>query len=203
MYSCEGNKYVSLIILSHDFRVKKEPCKILMEVKLYDKMSFDLRLTILKLCIILIYSVLTWSTDFRVKDLRRSLLFLLSSQTLENPNDIFAEKEGNLVPSSLLFEFFPNEFCRKYRKYELYYCVWTCYLVWKTSACYLFTRKTQATESIFKMTPIHDSVIYQIPWFCWIQWKAPIDLRKTPLLLTWEETKYWSKGGHNDMKHKD
>ena len=34
--------------------------------------------------------------------------------------------------------------------------------------CYHGTSKTQVTKQIFKFSPIHASVIYQIPWIHWI-----------------------------------
>ena len=40
----------------------------------------------------------------------------------------------------------------------------TCYLLCKRPRCYLSTSKTQVAEIIFKLSPIHASVIYQIPW---------------------------------------
>ena len=37
-------------------------------------------------------------------------------------------------------------------------------------------------DRIFKFTLIHTSVIYQIPWICWIQWiSVQFKLQKTPL----------------------
>ena len=55
--------------------------------------------------------------------------------------------------------------------------VWKCNLLCKRPRCYHSTRKTdvsasktQVREGIFKLTPLHVSVIYQIPWICWIHW---------------------------------
>ena len=41
-------------------------------------------------------------------------------------------------------------------------------LVYKRSRWYYSASKTQVTGKIFKSTPIHASVIYQIPWIQWI-----------------------------------
>ena len=32
--------------------------------------------------------------------------------------------------------------------------------------------KLDVRDNIFKLTPIHATVIYQIPWICWIHWFA-------------------------------
>ena len=40
--------------------------------------------------------------------------------------------------------------------------------------------KTHVRDRIFKLSPIHASVIYQIPWIRWIRW-IPVSFRETPL----------------------
>ena len=46
----------------------------------------------------------------------------------------------------------------------------TCHPLCKRLGCYHSARKTQVTERIFKLIPIHASVIYHIHWICWIHW---------------------------------
>ena len=46
----------------------------------------------------------------------------------------------------------------------------TCCLLCKRPGCYHSTSKTHVRDRIFKLSPIHASVIYQIPWIPWIQW---------------------------------
>ena len=38
------------------------------------------------------------------------------------------------------------------------------------TGCYHSASKTHVRYRIFKLTPIHASVINQIPWICWIHW---------------------------------
>ena len=48
------------------------------------------------------------------------------------------------------------------------------YLLW---GCYRSTSKTPMRDRIFKLSPIHGSVIYLIPWIRWIQW-IPVTFRE-------------------------
>ena len=45
-----------------------------------------------------------------------------------------------------------------------------CHLLRRRSGCYHSTSKTHVSDRIFKLSPIHAWVIYQIPWICWIHW---------------------------------
>ena len=56
--------------------------------------------------------------------------------------------------------------------------VWTCHLLCKSPRCYHSASKTRVAERIFKLSPIYASVIYQIPWICWIS----DPFKETPLL---------------------
>ena len=50
----------------------------------------------------------------------------------------------------------------------------TCHLLCKRPGCHHSTSKTHVRDRIFKLSPIHASVIYQIHWIPrihWIQWK--------------------------------
>ena len=47
----------------------------------------------------------------------------------------------------------------------------TCHLLCKRPWGYHSTSKTHVKDRIFKLSPIHGSVIYQIPWIRWIHWK--------------------------------
>ena len=47
--------------------------------------------------------------------------------------------------------------------------------------CYNSTSKTHVRDRIFKLSPIHASVIYQIPWIRWIQW-IPVPFRKNSIV---------------------
>ena len=51
------------------------------------------------------------------------------------------------------------------------------HLLGKRPKCYHSTNKTHVRDRIFKLSPIHASVIYQIPWICWIQW-IPVPFRE-------------------------
>ena len=55
--------------------------------------------------------------------------------------------------------------------------IWNCHLLYKISKCYRSASKTYIADRIFILSPIHASVIYQIPWIHWIL----IHLGKTPL----------------------
>ena len=44
------------------------------------------------------------------------------------------------------------------------------YLMCKRPRCYHSASKTQVAERIFKLTPVHATVIYQILWIRWIPW---------------------------------
>ena len=44
----------------------------------------------------------------------------------------------------------------------------TCNLFCKRPGCHHSASRTDVPERIFKLIPIHASVIYQIVWFCWI-----------------------------------
>ena len=46
----------------------------------------------------------------------------------------------------------------------------TCHFLCKRPGCYHSTSKRQVADTIFKLTPIHVSVIYHIPWIRWIHW---------------------------------
>ena len=48
---------------------------------------------------------------------------------------------------------------------------WTCHLLCKRPGCYHSTSKTHVRDRIFKLRPMHASVIYHIPWIHWIHWK--------------------------------
>ena len=50
-------------------------------------------------------------------------------------------------------------------------CIWTHCLLFKRQRCYHCTAETQVTEKILKLNRIHASVISQILWICWTQWK--------------------------------
>ena len=45
------------------------------------------------------------------------------------------------------------------------------WLLYKRPICYHSPSKTPVRDRIFKFSPLHASVIYQIPWIHWIQWK--------------------------------
>ena len=47
----------------------------------------------------------------------------------------------------------------------------TCHVLCKRPTCHHSSSKTHVKDGIFKLTPIHASVIYQIPWIRWIHWK--------------------------------
>ena len=44
----------------------------------------------------------------------------------------------------------------------------TCGLEWKRPGCYHNASNIQIIDMIFKLTPFHASLIYQIPWIQWI-----------------------------------
>ena len=46
--------------------------------------------------------------------------------------------------------------------------VQTCHHLCKKPGCYHSANKTDVRDRIFKLSPIHVSVIYQIPWIHWI-----------------------------------
>ena len=48
--------------------------------------------------------------------------------------------------------------------------IWNCSLLCKGPGCYQRVIKTSVTESIFKLTPIHASVIFEISRIQWFQW---------------------------------
>ena len=43
-----------------------------------------------------------------------------------------------------------------------------CHLLCKRLGCYHHASKTHARDRIFKLSPVHSSVIHQIPWIRWI-----------------------------------
>ena len=45
---------------------------------------------------------------------------------------------------------------------------WTCHLLCKRPGCHHSASKTHVRDKVFKLTPIHASVIYQIRWIQWI-----------------------------------
>ena len=51
------------------------------------------------------------------------------------------------------------------------------HLLCEKPECYHSTSKTHVRDRIFKLSSIHASVIYQIPWIRWIQWN-PVVLRE-------------------------
>ena len=63
----------------------------------------------------------------------------------------------------------------------------TCYLLCKSTSS---TRETRMTERIFKLTPIHASVIYQILWIQWIQRKGGSNLVKLHYIAEIKTTAY-------------
>ena len=56
-------------------------------------------------------------------------------------------------------------------------CIQTCYLLSNKPAYYHSASKTNVRDGIFKLSPIHASVICQILWIRWIQW-IPVTFRK-------------------------
>ena len=46
----------------------------------------------------------------------------------------------------------------------------TCYHLCKRPGCYHSASETHVRDRIFKLIPIHASVIYQFPWIRWIHW---------------------------------
>ena len=70
----------------------------------------------------------------------------------------------------------------------------TCHLLFKKPGCYHSISKTHIRDRIFKLNPIHVSVIYQIPWIWWIysiQWKFS-SIGKTPLFQL-KDSIAWTK----------
>ena len=58
----------------------------------------------------------------------------------------------------------------------------TCHLLCKRPRCYHSISKTCVRDRIFKLNPIHASIIYQIPWIRWnhwTQWEGRILLRES------------------------
>ena len=48
--------------------------------------------------------------------------------------------------------------------------VWTCHLFCYRPRCYHRASLTHVRDRYFKLTPMHASAIYQIPWIHWIHW---------------------------------
>ena len=86
----------------------------------------------------------------------------LTPPPTENPGSA-PEKGSNLPPSHLLCE---------------------------TQGCYHSSSKTHVRDRILKLIPIHASVIYQIPWIHWIQWKF-CSFRKKTLSCRWKHQRSW------------
>ena len=108
----------------------------------------------------------------------------LTLSKLQYPNshrlwDHLVDCNHDYVSKSLhsRFEFSLNAFTEFSKISDKNICteniVWTCYLLCKRPRCY------HRVSKIFKLTPIHASVIYQIPWIHWIS----IPFWETPLLL--------------------
>ena len=66
---------------------------------------------------------------------------------------------------SLTFEFSRNVFTEMFVIKRVQTCSLSC---WRPKCC--LSTKTQMRDRNFKLTPIHASVIYQIPQICWIHW---------------------------------
>ena len=92
-------------------------------------------------------------------------------------NNRLAPPPLRLAPPSL--EFYLNvftEFSKLRYKNIFHYSkrTRTCHLLCKRPECFHSTSKTHVRDRIFTLNPIHASVIYQVPWICWIhriQWK--------------------------------
>ena len=69
-----------------------------------------------------------------------------------------------LSPNTLaLLEFFLNSANSVTKICHYSKRTWTCPLLWKRPGCYHSTSKTHVRDRIFKLSPIHVSVIYEIP----------------------------------------
>ena len=62
----------------------------------------------------------------------------------------------------------------------------------KRPGCYHSASKTQVKDRIFKLTPIHASVIYQIPCIRWIHWKF-CSFRKNSIEPVFVSLRYWEQ----------
>ena len=67
--------------------------------------------------------------------------------------------------------------------------VWTHNLLCQRQGCYHSASKTHVRDRIFKLTPIHASVIYQIPWIRWIHWIS-IHFRGNSNICKWAQNEY-------------
>ena len=65
---------------------------------------------------------------------------------------------------------------------------WTCHLLCKIPGCYHSASNTHVRDIIFQLSPIHASVIYQIPWIRWIHWI------QWKFLSIWEKLQYDHEG---------
>ena len=107
---------------------------------------------------------------------------LLLSAALSRPPHVF------VFEARFNHELFLNELNRIYRICRISKiflqrrCIQTCYLLSNKPWCFHSTRKTQVTEKIFKMNLIHASVISQILWIHWIEWKF-VPFRKNSINL--------------------
>ena len=105
---------------------------------------------------------------FMTSQKRRNLSFLLywidNCKLFDNLNLVAHSKSKRigLNVSTKFPEFSDKNICHYNKK------AWTCHLLCKRPGCYHSTSKTHVRDRIFKLSPIHTSVIYQIRW---IQWK--------------------------------
>ena len=74
-----------------------------------------------------------------------------------------------IVITSVSFEFPLNVFTVTKNFYSEN-IIRTCHFLSKIPRCYNSISKTQVAERIFKLSPSHAPVIYQIPWIRWIHW---------------------------------
>ena len=70
--------------------------------------------------------------------------------------------EFSLIVFLELAEFSDKNVCHHSKRVQ------TCHLLYYRWGCYHSASKTHVRDKIFNLTPIHASVIYQIPWIQWI-----------------------------------
>ena len=81
----------------------------------------------------------------------------------------------------------------------IYKRTWTYNFLCKGSECYQSATTTHATDRIFKLNPIHASVIYQIPWYLLNllksinSMKVLLHLGETPININQLNNPFWPK----------
>ena len=100
----------------------------------------------------------------KTKKLKKPMLSICLSSYDEKR--ILGELLSRVIITQQAFEFSLNVFAEFSDKNICHYSkmVWTGYLLCKRPGWYYNTGKTHARDRIFKLSPVHASVIYQIPW---------------------------------------